>query len=167
MSPDEFASRRGLRRAVEITQPDAELRSWDLEELQALYALQRGDVIKWTATGDVWWFVMRVNGPAKTVTARTVMFEQRRQRVLPFAAIRPIEPLDSYEANNERVSFGLEPRDEPARDLADVPAGSLSPRYADLLRLWPRPRPCHGFANGCDCPNCENAQHKFRWPLAA
>ena len=108
---------------------------------------------------------MRVNGPAKTVTARTVMFEQRRQRVLPFAAIRPIEPLDSYEANDERVSFGLEPHDEPARDLADVPAGSLSPRYADLLRLCPRS--CHGFANGCDCPNCENAQHKFRWPLAA
>jgi hypothetical protein len=87
--------------------------------------------------------------------------------VLPFAAIRPIEPLDLYESNDERVSFGLEPRDEPARDLADVPAGSLAPRYADLLRLWPRPRPCHGFANGCNCPNCENARHEFRWPLAA
>ena len=41
MSPDEFASRRALRRAVEITQPDAELRSWELEDLQALYALKR------------------------------------------------------------------------------------------------------------------------------
>jgi hypothetical protein len=50
MSPAEFVGRRPLRRAVEIAQTDVELWSWELKELQALFALGRADVIESTAT---------------------------------------------------------------------------------------------------------------------
>ena len=138
----------------------------DILELQALYALQEGDVVAPVSrrAGGLWWFVVSVDGAERTVLARTRIMGVRREETFAFEEIlrRPPETLDEgVEADAYRRRLGLKdpprgPSSIETRRLALVGTddGPLAPglpqRYQDLLDdLLPSER-CHGYANE-DC----------------
>jgi len=131
---------------------------------QRLYALKEGDTI--TLTGDttkVWWFTHHVNGPERTVSARTLILDQRRDADLPFAQIEPYRPQnlnEESEANYFRRKLGLATKaivledGEQEAQLAD----EMPRRLRELLALPESP----WHQQGCECSRCyaERNQHR-------
>lgn len=91
-------------------------RARELRRLQAILALRLGDVVHdYASTGDLWWFVIDVNGVGQTVTARTMMVGQPFEKTFTFSQIS-VASLDDQERQEARLQFqGL--REGPARRL--------------------------------------------------
>lgn len=160
----------GDRRVVAAGQIEAEvqLRQWtetrDMLDEQRLYALKEGDTI--TLTGDttqVWWFTHHVNGPERTVSARTLILDQRREADLPFAQIEPYQPQnlnEESEANYFRRRLGLATKaivledGEQEAQLAD----GMPRRFRELLALPESPWHRHD----CECSRCYADRHQHR-----
>jgi hypothetical protein len=88
-------------------------------------ALRRGATI--TApdyTGELWWFVLDVNGLDRTITAVTEIFEQMRERTFPFDLVEPVTLYDQWDIHEATRVFG-----ELAGRLSD-PSRKASQRAA-------------------------------------
>jgi hypothetical protein len=157
VSVDEFQARQHDRQVIRtVSAGDGVRYDFDLEGVQELYVLQRGDVIvlRLIRAAKLWWFVERVNGPEQTITARTAIFDQVQERDFPFSAVMRHEPENAAEANHWRQELGMPLRDEETGPtVADIPAGGLSPRFRWVFEIHHR-RPCHGYVNGCVCLHC-------------
>ena len=73
----------------------------DMVDEHARLALAYGAVITVPAFhADLWWFVLDVNGPERTITAATLLFDQLKEATLPFdaVAVPTMFPLELNEA---------------------------------------------------------------------
>lgn len=62
-----------------------------------LLALRRDDTVTVPEyTGEVWWFVLDVNGIAREITADTLIFDRPFERTFPFRMVVPRE-LETHE----------------------------------------------------------------------
>jgi hypothetical protein len=158
VSVDEFQARQHDRQVIRSASAAEERDFYDaeLELVQELYVLQRGDaiVLRLMRATELWWFVERVNGPEQTITARTVIFDLVQERDFHFNSVMRYEPESAAEANHWRRRLAMPPEEQrTGPSVADIPAGSLSPRFRWVFELDHR-GPCHGYANGCVCPHC-------------
>jgi hypothetical protein len=154
------------RRAEQLSAGVGRNCDFDLEDVQGLYALQRGDVIVLlVGVAPLWWFVVRVNGPEQTITAATTIFDQQREEEFSFAAVMRHEPDNADEADHYRQRLGLPLRPTPPAGLEAIPQGSISRRYRWVFA--PQPPICHGYANGCTCTRCEARSTRTRHREAA
>jgi hypothetical protein len=84
VAPDELARRK------EEAEWERQRRSQgiDLRDEHARYALKLGEpFLTPSYTGDLWWFVRDVNGPDRTITGATLIFEQPIERTFPFEMV--------------------------------------------------------------------------------
>jgi hypothetical protein len=157
VSVEEFRARQHDRQVIgSISAREGVLYDFELEDVQELYVLQRGDVIvlRLMRAAKLWWFVERVNGPEQTIMARTALFDQVQKRDFPFNSVMRHEPENDAEANHWRRELGMPLKEEEtAPSVGDIPVGSLSRRFRWVFELEHR-QPCHGYANGCVCPRC-------------
>jgi hypothetical protein len=66
--------------------------SVDLWAEQELLGLRRNDTITVPEyTGEIWWFVLDVNGIARVITADTLIFDRPFERTFPFRMVIPRE----------------------------------------------------------------------------
>jgi hypothetical protein len=165
VAPGQLAAENELRRQREAR---------EMRRQQELFALECGDVVavrrtsttladpslRWFAETGLWWFTARVNGPERTVTARTIVVERKCEEDFAFDVIRkyaPASPGETQEADRYRSKLGMPApkRSTPTfRDDAKViNASRLSRAERELLA---RPEPsCIGYMNGCMCARCK------------
>lgn len=103
--PTEIVDAPALRRRDEelswLRVTVSETISWDLWDNQTLLALRRNDTITVPDyTGEVWWFVLDVDGPAKAITADTLLFDQPFERSFPFRMVLQRD-METWEENVE------------------------------------------------------------------
>jgi len=71
--------------------------SVDLWAEQELLGLRRDDTITVPEyTGEIWWFVLDVNGIARAITADTFIFDRPVEHTFPFRMVIPRE-LEAHE----------------------------------------------------------------------
>jgi hypothetical protein len=71
--------------------------SVDLWAEQELLGLRRNDTITVPEyTGEIWWFVLDVNGIARAITADTLIFDRPFEHTFPFRMVIPRE-LEAHE----------------------------------------------------------------------
>ncbi|MGO9488247.1 MAG: hypothetical protein ACLQBB_04365 [Solirubrobacteraceae bacterium] len=72
-----------------------------------LYALRPDTTITVPEyVANIWWFVLDVNAPERTVTADTVMFDTRMERTFPFDLVETWRQPTSWNEHTE-VEVGL------------------------------------------------------------
>jgi hypothetical protein len=77
--------------------------SVDLWADQELLAMRRDDTITVPEyTGEVWWFVLDVNGLARAITADTLLFDRPFERTFPFRMVIP-HKRENWDENVEAV----------------------------------------------------------------
>lgn len=153
---------RQARPVFDVGEPDV---PFDYIELQRYLGLQMGDVIVPLVArgGGLLWFAVDVDGPARSATARTVMFGEPRESTFGFAEIdlvtpRTIEDVVDADGARRRLGLPVSSRARRAERIVrmvaseDLDAMSLPSRYRKLLDL--PAAPCHGYANGCKCARC-------------
>jgi hypothetical protein len=164
--PGQLEAENELRRAREAR---------EMRRQQQLFGLRRGDIVtvrqttatlsdprlRWYAETGLWWFTARVNGPERTVTAKTIIVERRSEEDFALDVIRtysPTSPNDMREADRYRYALRmpLSKRRRTRTFLQDVPLvrpSQLSRKQRNLLtRLEPS---CIGYMNGCTCARCQ------------
>ncbi len=165
VAPGQLETENGLRRRREAN---------EMRRQQELFALRPGEVItvrpitatlsdpqlRWYVETGLWWFTARVNGPERTVTAKTMIVERERKEDFPLDVIRTYSlasPGEIYEADRYRSVLGVPVPARHTRTLRqDAPlisASRLSRRQRDLLG-----QPgvsCIGYMNGCTCDQCK------------
>jgi hypothetical protein len=78
----------------------------DVREDHRRFALDLGDALTVPKyTGDIWWFVRDVNGPARTITAAALIFDQPRERTFPFDLVEVLELWDSHQINEAHIAY--------------------------------------------------------------
>lgn len=115
VSVDVLHARQHDRKVIRsVDAGEGVLHSFELEEVQGLYALRRGDVIalRLIRAAKLWWFVERVNGPEQAITARTVIFDLVQEQDFPFSSVMRHEPEDAAEANHWRPELGMPLKDD-------------------------------------------------------
>lgn len=165
VAPDQLAAESELRRQRERR---------EMRRQQELFALEDGDVVairrtsttladprlRWYAETGLWWFTARVNGPERTVTARTIVVERKCEEDFAFDVIRKFAPAsagEAQEADRYRSKLGMPTpkRTTPTfrDDATALTASRLSRAERELLA---RPEPsCIGYMNGCTCARCK------------
>ena len=122
--------------------------SFDYIALPQYLGLKTGDVIVPLVArgGGLLWFVVDVDGPGRTVTARTVIFGGRGEDTFRFTEIDLQSPrtaddtVDAAEARR-RLGLSVSPRARQAERIVRTVAAveldvrSLPPRYRKLLDL--------------------------------
>jgi hypothetical protein len=84
-------------RARRRTQSNRTGPSVDLWAEQELLGLRRDDTITVPEyTGEIWWFVLDVNGIARAITADTLIFDRPVEHTFPFRMVIPRE-LEAHE----------------------------------------------------------------------
>lgn len=176
VSADRFLAYQYARQARPVFSTDTTDQSFNYIELQRYFGLKTGDAIVPLVArgGGLLWFVVDVDGPGQTVTARTVIFGGRREDTFEFTEIelqspRTIEDaIDAAEARR-RLGRPVSPQARRSETIVRAVAAenldvtSLPSKYAKLLDL--PTAPCHGYANGCACIRCST--HVWRLERAA
>lgn len=165
VSADRFLAYQHARQARPMFATSSTDASFDYIELQRYFGLKTGDVIVPLVPrgGGLLWFVVDVDGPGQTVTARTVIFGGQCEETFRFTEIdlqslRTIDDALDAEEARRRLGLPITPRARRAeRIVRTVASGelaimSLPSRYSKLLDL--PTDPCHGYANGCVCVRC-------------
>lgn len=80
----------------------------DVREEHARLALRLGDPVEVPIyTHMIWWLVRDVNGPERTVTAGTLIFDRPRERTFPFDLVKPVRVWGPYERNEAARWFAV------------------------------------------------------------
>jgi hypothetical protein len=160
----EYQYGRQARPVFEMADTDE---SFDYIELQRYLGLKTGDVIVPLVArgGGLLWFVVEVDGPGRTVTARTVIFGEPCEGTFAFVEIdlptpRTIEDVVDADEARRRTGLPTTPRARRSESVVwtvaseELDVTSLPSRYSKLLDL--PTAPCHGYANGCECARCSS-----------
>jgi hypothetical protein len=166
VAPGQLEAENELRRAREAR---------EMRRQQELFALRRGDIVtvrqttatladprlRWYAETGLWWFTARVNGPERTITAKTIIIERKCEEDFAFDVIRtysPTSPNDVHEADQYRRALRMPLPTRRTRTFRQgaplVTPPQLSRNQRDLLaRAEPS---CIGYMSGCTCARCQS-----------
>jgi hypothetical protein len=117
---------REIDRKVRLVESGEDLADvLDYRNIQRLLALRREDVIVMESerAAGLWWFVHDVDGPNRTITARTLIFDQPREETFSFALVEPL-PLFTAAEHNQAAVY----RNRPGSSLPRPAAPSVSRR---------------------------------------
>jgi hypothetical protein len=108
--PTEVVTSPDMRRRTEEAKWLRETEGMSMDQWieQSLFALKRDDTITVPDyTGEVWWFVQEVDGPAKAITADTLLFDQYFLRNFPFYMARPRVAVNYAEQKEATVGLDM------------------------------------------------------------